>query len=540
MTQLTLANLQAKKNEFVAMGIKVPSYDVEKVRKTTKENPTWLHFGGGNLFRAYHAVLQQRLIEQGETDRGIIVVSTIDDGLIEHIYHPHDNLSINVTFYADGSHDMEIIASVTESIQYFQNGDSLARLQEIFRNPSLQLVTLTITEKGYKIHDVNGNLLKHVLHDIEENKERPQHTMVLLTSLLYERYKIGGAPLALVSTDNFARNGDVLRETIVEIATIWNKKGIVEDGFLDYITSPEKITYPWSMIDKITPHPSAVVSRFLKEKGFASADLLEVKKGASPIAAFTNTEEAEYLVIEDQFPNGRPPLEKAGVYLTTKEVVNKVERMKVCTCLNPLHTALAIFGCLLGYKSIAEEMKDPDLKQLIMKIAFQESMKVVADPGIINPQDFINEVIEVRFPNPNIPDTPQRIATDTSQKLPIRFGETIKLYMEREDLQVDELRYIPFVFAGWCRYLMGIDDEGKSMTLSPDPLLEDLQKHIGKIEFGHPESIQDHLRPILANEKIFGVNLYDSSLGKKVENYLEQMIQGPGAVRKKLQQLVIE
>ena len=141
--------------------------------------------------------------------------------------------------------------------------------------------------------------------------------------------------------------------------------------------------------------------------------------------------------------------------------------MKVTACLNPLHTALAIFGCLLGYNLIADELKDKELKKLIEKLGYKEAMRVVPDPKIINPLEFIKEVIEVRFSNPYIPDTPQRIATDTSQKISIRFGETIKSYYERKDMDVSELIYIPIVIAGWCRYLLGIDDEGNEMILSP-------------------------------------------------------------------------
>lgn len=121
-------------------------------------------------------------------------------------------------------------------------------------------------------------------------------------------------------------------------------------------------------------------------------------------------------MIEDSFPNGRPPLEKAGVYFTNRQTVENSERMKVQTCLNPLHTALAIFGCLLGYKTIYEEVKDGCLKKLIEKIGYEEGLPVVVDPKIIDPKEYLKEVIEERFPNPYIPDAPQRIATDTSQK----------------------------------------------------------------------------------------------------------------------------
>ena len=98
--------------------------------------------------------------------------------------------------------------------------------------------------------------------------------------------------------------------------------------------------------------------------------------------------------------------------------------MKVCTCLNPLHTALAIYGCLLGYTLISDEMKNPVLKKIVESIGYQEGLPVVVNPGILDPKEFIDQVVNVRIPNPFMPDTPQRIATDTSQKLSIRFGET--------------------------------------------------------------------------------------------------------------------
>ena len=98
--------------------------------------------------------------------------------------------------------------------------------------------------------------------------------------------------------------------------------------------------------------------------------------------------------------------------------------MKVCTCLNPLHTCLAIFGCLLGYRKISDEMKDRELVKLVETVGYKEGLPVVVDPIILSPKEFIDTVLKVRVPNPFMPDTPQRIATDTSQKLAVRFGET--------------------------------------------------------------------------------------------------------------------
>ena len=147
-------------------------------------------------------------------------------------------------------------------------------------------------------------------------------------------------------------------------AKAWTENGKADKGFLEYIENPAHVSFPWSMIDKITPRPDDSVKKMLEEAGFTDTESIVTSKNTY-VAPFVNAEEAEYLVIEDAFPNGRPLLEKAGVMFTARDTVEKVERMKVCTCLNPLHTTLAVYGCLLGYTKISEEMKDADLVKLV-------------------------------------------------------------------------------------------------------------------------------------------------------------------------------
>ena len=222
---------------------------------------------------------------------------------------------------------------------------------------------------------------------------------------------------------------------------------------------------------------------------------------------------------------------------TKREVVDMVERMKVCTCLNPLHTALAIYGCLLGYEKISDEMKDSELTKLIKTIGYKEGLPVVTDPGIINPKDFIDTVVEVRLPNPFMPDTPQRIACDTSQKLAIRFGETIKAYEKSDSLNVSDLKLIPLVFAGWARYLMGTDDNLNKFELSPDPLLEKVVPMVEDIKIGDSD-VHAKLEKLFGDASIFGVNLYEAGLGELAEKYFVELIAGKGAVRETLKKYV--
>ena len=288
-------------------------------------------------------------------------------------------------------------------------------------------------------------------------------------------------------------------------------------------------TFPWSMIDKITPRPSTEIADELEASGIESMHPVITEK-KTYIAPFVNAEGPQYLVIEDKFPNGRPALEKAGVYMTDRNTVNEVERMKVTTCLNPLHTGLAVYGCLLGYTSIAAEMADTELKKLVYGIGPGEGMEVVCDPGILSPESFVKEVIEQRLPNKFIPDTPQRIACDTSQKVGIRYGETIKSYVAKYG-SAEKLNYVPLAIAGWLRYLLAVDDEGKEFELSPDPMLGELREALAGVELGKPESLEDKAKAILSNANIFGSNLYEAGLGEKIEGMLREELAGPGAVR---------
>jgi fructuronate reductase len=180
-------------------------------------------------------------------------------------------------------------------------------------------------------------------------------------------------------------------------------------------------------------------------------------------------------------------------------------------------------------------MSDSLLRKLVEKVGYDEGLPVVVNPGVIDPKAFIKEVIEVRFPNPYIPDTPQRIATDTSQKIPVRFGQTIRAYIDRPDLNPGNLKYIPLVIAGWLRYLMGVADSGNEMAMSSDPMLDTLKAYLADIKLGDSKPIGDKLNPILSNSQLFSINLYDADLGKKVEDYFHEMIAGKGAVRATLQ-----
>lgn len=525
--------------QWEAAGYRLPKFNREAVAVATRENPFWIHFGAGNIFRAFQANVVQNLLNEGVLDRGLIVAEGFDYEIIEKMNRPHDDYTIAVTLKADGSMDKTVIGSVVEScIADSGNAEEFGRLQEIFGKDSLQMVSYTITEKGYSLVDGKGKWLSDVEADFAAGPVRPISYMGKITSLLYTRYQAGEKPVAMVSMDNCSHNGDKLYEAVSTFAKKWAENNRADAGFLAYIDDRSKVTFPWTMIDKITPRPDASVEAILRADGLEEPEPIITSK-STYAAPFVNAEECEYLVIEEAFPNGRPALEKGGFLFTDRETVDKVEKMKVCTCLNPLHTTLAVYGCLLGYEKISEEMKDPELCKMVRTIGYTEGLSVVTDPGVLDPKEFIDTVIGMRIPNPFMPDTPQRIATDTSQKLAIRFGETIKAYAASQDLRVSDLKLIPLVFAGWLRYLMAVDDNGSVFELSPDPLLDTVCPHVAGFRLGEEADVEDRLKPILEDDKIFGVNLYEVGMAGKVCGYFRELIAGTGAVRRTLKKYTV-
>ena len=526
-----------ERERFAKAGIRLPAFDVERLAEETRRSPRWVHFGVGNIFRIFMGTIADDLIEAGELDRGITGVETFDFDVVDRIHRPYDNLALCVTLHGDGSADRRVAGSLTETIAARpEDAEAQRRLREIFRDPGLQMVSCTITEKGYELARPDGTLLDFVRPALEEGPDAPHASaMTLIAALLKERCDAGGAPIALVSMDNVSQNGKKFRESVLTVADAWEQRGFLTAEEAAYIRDESRVAFPWTMIDKITPRPDEAVGAKLREAGMEDMDIV-VTSRRTYIAPFVNAEGPQYLVIEDHFPNGRPPFEKAGVYMTDRETVNACERMKVTVCLNPIHSALGPYGVLLGYERFSDVIRDRELLALAELVGPQEGMKVVVDPGILSPAAFLQELLEERFPNPYIPDTPQRLCTDISQGLGVRFGVTIRAYCERFG-SAAELSGIPLAIAGWLRYLLGVTDTGEAYELAPDPLNAGFARDLKErgIGIGNPEAVGDALHPILSNVNIFGIDLYEAGIGERIEDLFRREIAGFGAVRETLQ-----
>ena len=305
-------------------GIEVPGYDVAAVAADTEKAPVWVHIGVGNIFRIFIGSIADALIESGESGKGIVCAETFDYDIINKIYDPYDNLVLAVTLKADGTTDKKVLGSLAEAIPAnTKSRESWERLKEIFRDPGLQMISFTVTEKGYALKGSDGSYLPFVVPDLENGPAAPAGAMAVVTAMLYERYQNGAAPLAAVSMDNCSHNGEKLQSAVMTMAQEWESRGLVEPGFMEYLKDENKVSFPWTMIDKITPRPSSEIANGLEAEGIEAMQPVVTERNTY-IAPFVNAEGPQYLVIEDKFPNGRPALEKAGVYLTDRKTVNEV------------------------------------------------------------------------------------------------------------------------------------------------------------------------------------------------------------------------
>ncbi|MCI5826604.1 MAG: mannitol dehydrogenase family protein, partial [Arcanobacterium sp.] len=377
--ELSIAGI-ADNEAFEAAGIRLPNFDVAQMQAAGSKAPQWIHIGPGNIFRVYLARMAAAMVEDGEP-WSITAVAARDGKKEKRQLAEHDLLSLGVILNPDGTRDMSVIAGIN-SLLTPMNEEDFGRLMEIAAQPQASFVSLTITEKGYSLTDSSGALSEAAQAAIagDPHSYLP-HVMALVASFLLKRFESGAFPINFLSGDNFSHNGDKLRDSVLTIARGWVDRGAAPAEFVRWLEDRTAVGFPISVIDKITPRPSSAVSEELRNLGVKNMELTEIN--GVPLAGFVNAEPTEYLLIEDAFANApRPPFESYGVVVTSRQVCDDFENMKVTTCLNPLHTALAVAGCLLRFPTIDSEMRDPALAALVHELGWKEGLPVVTDPGV--------------------------------------------------------------------------------------------------------------------------------------------------------------
>jgi fructuronate reductase len=396
-----------------------------------------VHLGLGAFHRAHQAVFTEDAMAAGGGDWGIVGVAPRSVSVLDAL-GAQDRLYSVTTLAAEGR-STRVIGSLAGLRHAASDPDAVVAL---LADPAIRIVTLTVTEKGYRLDPATGRLLldDELRGDLET--ERPPHTVPgLLIRGLAARRRADGGPIALVSCDNLPANGHRLRGLVDYLAAATSMSGWVR----------ENVTFPGTMVDRIVPASTA------ETLAVACGEL-----GVRDEAAVCG-EPYSVWVVEDDFPAGRPAWERAGAVLTGDP--RPWERLKLRT-LNGVHSAIAYLGALAGQETIADALALPGMATAMRRFIAEDIAPSLEPPPGVDTIGYGEEVLH-RFANPAIGHRTVQVAMDGSQKLPQRVLHTI---LDRRSAGGTP-RWGLMVVAAWMRFTRGATDDGRSLPLN-DPLAD--------------------------------------------------------------------
>ena len=441
--------------------VTTPAYERMKI------TPGIVHLGVGAFHRAHQAVFIDDCLNRGETGWGIVAASLRSPDTRDAI-EPQDNL---YTFcLRDGqSERLRIVGSILETVVAPENPE---RLVERMADPRVLIVTLTVTEKGYLTNLASRSLLRDhpdIVHDLE-NPERPRSIFGFILAATRRRRAEGSLPLTLLSCDNLPANGHVLRKLLLEFASL------ADQDLASFIEA--NIACPGSMVDRIVPATSD-----------ADRDAISATLGLSdawPVVA----EPYFRFVIEDRFPHGRPALEKSGVEFV--DDVEPYEHMKL-RMLNGSHSAIAAIGQIVSLATVADAWAEKTVRDFI-DVYWREVGRTL-DPAVDGSEFAAG--LRQRFANPSLQHKTMQIASDASQKVPLRILSPLRELLAEKA----ECGAVIFAVALWIRSCAEEDEKGHPITIL-DPAFREWDSP-DQLAMA-PDAVVDRF---LAFERTFGSDL---------------------------------
>jgi mannitol 2-dehydrogenase len=413
-------------------GVELPRYD-RSVASTGI-----VHFGVGGFHRAHQAVVIDSLMNSGKAlDWGICGVGVLPaDARMRDVMRAQDCLYTLVYKHPDGSREARVIGSMLEYLFAPENPDAVV---ERLADPATRIVSLTVTEGGYNFDQVTGEFNASdpgVRADLAAGAP-PATVFGLVTEGLRRRRERGIPPFTVMSCDNIQGNGDVARKMFSAFADL------KEPGLGEWMR--ESVAFPNSMVDRITPvttdaDRAEVADRFGISDGW-------------PVVC----EPFFQWVLEDHFPEGRPPFEDAGVQVVPD--VEPYELMKL-RLLNASHQGMCYFGYLSGYRYAHEATADPAIATFLRRYMDEEATPTLKPLPGVDLDEYKSTLIE-RFANPEIRDTLARLCAESSDRIPKWL-----LPVVRENLASGgPVALSAAIVASWARYAEGVDEAGEPIEV---------------------------------------------------------------------------
>ena len=410
--------------------------------------PGILHLGAGAFHRAHQAVYTDDVLASGVRDWGIVAASLHSPGLRDALARQGHLYTVESSCTAGT--DLRVIAAV-QSVLVGQ--DNPAALIAALADPRIRIVSLTVTEKGYCLDPATGNLqTAHaaILHDLA-TPYAPRSVVGYICAALRARRAAGVKPFTLLSCDNLAGNGPVLKRVLMQFAALH------DPDLAHYIEN--QVACPATMVDRIVPATTeADCQRVAGKLGLVDA---------VPVVC----EAFSQWIIEDNFSLGRPDWTIAGATFVRDAAPWEVMKLRL---LNGAHSSLAWLGLLAARETVASAMAVPEIARFLACLMRQEIAPAVPPPPGADISAYIDVLLQ-RFANPHLQHRTAQIASDSSQKLPQRLLPTIRV--RRAAGRPYPL--LALAIAAWMRCLCGRDDDRGALELK-DPLADDLRRHVAE------------------------------------------------------------
>jgi len=456
------------------LAVDVPRYDRQSL------TPAVVHFGVGNFHRAHQAVYFDDLARQGICTHWGIVGVGMRRPQMREVLSRQDNLYTVVV--RDGGLDQ--VRVVGALVDYLFAPENPAAVVRALADPRTRLVTLTITGSGYPsdVHATPAGIRA-------DPALAPDTVFGFIVAGLDRRRRAGQPPFTVLSCDNVQNNGEVTRRAVLGAA---RRRSAELARWID-----ANVSFPGSMVDRITPETTP-----------ERRDEVVAVHGVAdswPVV----TEPFRQWIVEDDFCNGRPPLQQVGVQLV--EDVGPYEVMKT-RMLNGAHSGLGHLARLAGFETTAGAMADPVIRDFVEGYLAEVSRLIPTVPGI-DLGDYSRTLVE-RFSNPKISDQLTRLCRRGSTKVPSYVLPSLRLAIDKDKPRA----HLVLAVAAWLRYLRGHDHAGQAFDLE-DAQGERLQ----------PLAVQGQTdpRPLLTQREVFA-DLGDSpQLVRELEQALCLLEQGP-------------
>ena len=397
-----------------------------------------VHFGIGGFHRAHLAAYLDELMESGEGREWAVTgvgVMPHDRRIVETLT-AQNGLYTLVVKHPDGRLDPRVIGSIREAL--LAPDDPEAVLERL-TDPAVRIVSLTITEGGYLVNQVTGELdaeAESIQADLVAGAV-PSTVFGYVVEGLRRRRSAGTAPFAVMSCDNLPGNGDVARRMIVAFTRL------TDPELADWIE--DHVAFPNAMVDRITPVTAPEDAAAL-EREFGLRDGWPVV--CEPFIQW---------VLEDHFPQGRPAVEQVGAQVVDDVVPYELMKLRL---LNASHQALCYLGYLAGHRYAHEVMGEELFRRFLLGYMRGEGGPTLPEVAGQDLEEYSRILVE-RFANPEIRDTLARLCAESSDRIPKWLVPVI-----RDNLAAGgQVDLSALVVAAWARYAEGRDEEGEPIEV---------------------------------------------------------------------------